>query len=92
MNRAKAKEMQVLLNRCRELWNEFDPIGVLEDGDGPRDEYDSYLPQTVKYALSDTDELIAYVRKIVEADMGMASFPEGEIEKFADRVRDQLGA
>jgi hypothetical protein len=78
MNLAKNREARLLLTRCRELWNEFDPIGVMADGDGPRDEYDSYLAQTVEHAMSDTNGLKAYVRKVVLEYMGLTGFPEEE--------------
>ncbi len=84
--------MRAQIDRCRKLWNEFDPIGVLAGGEGPRDEYDSYLTQTIKYALSDPDQLTAYVRNAVRVQMGMISYPEREIERFANRVRAELSA
>jgi hypothetical protein len=34
------------LAQLRALWCEWDPIGVLDDPDWPRDEYDDYLQPT----------------------------------------------
>jgi hypothetical protein len=81
-----------LIEACRQLWNEFDPIGVFEDGDGPRDEYDAYLPQTVKLALSGADvfKFAAYLRTVVYVNMGMLGFPERKIDEFAARLRERL--
>ena len=77
-----------LMNDCRQLWNEFDPIGVLDDEDGPRNEYDTYLPQTIRLVQSgaDVSELPAYVRSVVHQDMGLTGFPEHEINEFAERL------
>lgn len=56
---------------CRNHWNEFDPIGVRvnlssdsEPDWFPDDEYDSYVPQTVKLAVEGADAV--KMRKHIE--------------------------
>jgi len=46
--------------QMRELWNEFDPIGIMGMADWPRDEYESYLGQTLRLLESraSVDELV----------------------------------
>jgi hypothetical protein len=37
-------------SQIRALWREFDPIGVSQFPDSPRDEYDFYLGPTLRAA------------------------------------------
>ncbi len=80
----------MLIEECRRLWNEFDPIGVLDDEYGTDNEYDSYLPQTIKLVQSDADvfKLTAYVRNVVHVSMGLTGFPEDGIKDFAERLHN----
>jgi hypothetical protein len=39
-------QVEQRLAQLRALWCEWDPIGVLDDPDWPRDEYDDYLQPT----------------------------------------------
>jgi hypothetical protein len=64
-----AKQQEAL----REFWNAFDPIGVMDDPDWPRDEYDRYLPQTLRL-LKDragTLALARYVENMARDEMDM---------------------
>jgi len=35
-------------HELRELWNEYDPIGVMDDPDWHRDEYEAYVGRTMR--------------------------------------------
>jgi hypothetical protein len=57
----------------RELWNAFDPIGVMDDPEWPRDEYDRYLPHTLRL-LTDRAGTLAiaeYVNRVVCNEMAL---------------------
>ena len=89
-NKTRKAEYKRLIEECRRLWNEFDPIGVFDDEDGPDNEYDSYLPHTIKLVQSGADisKLTAYLRSVVHVNIGLGRFPEHRIEAFAQRLHD----
>ena len=91
-NELKKAEYKRLIKECRRLWDEFDPIGVLDEEEGPRNEYDSYLPQTIKLVQSNADvyKIAAYLRSVVHVNMGLTRFPENEINEFAERLQQWL--
>ncbi len=47
-NRTAKAQYRKQLNGLRDLWNAFDPIGVMDDPDWPRDACDRYLPKTLQ--------------------------------------------
>ncbi len=57
----------------RELWNEWDPIGVFPAKGGPLDEYDSYLGPSLRLLEQNAslDEIEAYLEEIVGNHMGL---------------------
>nr|WP_321239395.1 hypothetical protein [uncultured Tolumonas sp.] len=58
------KEMSLkCLSEIRNLWCEWDPIGVMSLADWPRDEYDSYLAPTLCILESgeNNEKLINYL-------------------------------
>jgi hypothetical protein len=60
----------------RKLWNEFDPIGVVDAVD---DEYDSYIGPCLRFAEmgKSIEELEEYVRWVVYEHMGLSETDEG---------------
>jgi hypothetical protein len=71
----------------RELWNAFDPIGVMDDPDWPRDEYDRYLPQTLRL-LKDrvgTFALARYIENMARDEMDMPVSHQAAID-FARKL------
>jgi hypothetical protein len=57
----------------RDLWCQWDPIGVMSDSDWPRDEYDSYLGPSLRYLEQNAslEEIVAYLSYIVGEYMGL---------------------
>ena len=72
----------------RELWNEFDPIGVIKsDNSATDDEYENYVGpclRIVEQGLMD-GEVCEYVTNIVYEYMGMPKSPQldRQIKEFA---------
>jgi hypothetical protein len=67
----QARSGQTALRALRELWNEWDPVGVVS---GPEDdEYDSYLVPTLQMLDSGAtqNELTCYLEDLVGNHMGM---------------------
>ncbi|MEQ9609448.1 MAG: hypothetical protein RLN99_17450 [Kiloniellaceae bacterium] len=61
------------IDELRELWNAFDPIGVMDDPEWPRDEYDRYLPHTLRLLMDGAGTLAIanYVNSMVCDEMGL---------------------
>jgi hypothetical protein len=82
--------------QMRDLWNEFDPIGVMDMADWPRDEYESYLGPTLRLLESraSVDELQGYFAQVTLEHMGLNETPQFEMARrnFAMRVRDWFEA
>ncbi len=64
-------EAHAILSELRELWNEWDPIGVASDA--LQDEYDSYLAPTLRLmnAGASEDELTKYLTLLVREKFGL---------------------
>ena len=60
------------------LIDQWDPIGVMDDPEWPRDEYDSYIGEIYKYlARGESAEFIArHLCLIEETMMGLGRLPE----------------
>ncbi|MGR3620758.1 hypothetical protein [Pseudophaeobacter sp.] len=86
----KTQKRAQLHNKCRFLWEEFDPIGVLSSLGDVSGEYDSYVAPTVDLVVASADryKFSKFVQSCVYANMGLArsSKWDGEIEKFADKL------
>jgi len=82
----KAKEFEKLFPICQQLWNDYDPIGVTDFG--VDDEYNDYIPQTVKLVLlgADKHKLSAFVKEIVRVNMGLESCSSKRMESFVDQL------
>lgn len=78
--------------QVRELWLEFDPIGVMGMSDWPRDEYDSYLGPTLRLLehSASIDDLQNYLAQVTLEHMGMSDSPHFEMSRrnFAKRLKD----
>ena len=76
----------------RELWLEFDPIGVMGMSDWPRDEYDGYLGPTLRLLEQNAsmDALQRYVAQVTLEHMGLTDSPQREMHRrhFAKRLKD----
>lgn len=77
---------------CEALWNEFDPIGVLDDeihpGEFPiLDEYSSYVPQTVRLVVegADQSQFRSHIECICKDWMGLTG-SSSEIDVFAKKL------
>jgi hypothetical protein len=73
----------------RELWNAFDPIGVMEDAEWPRDEYDLYVPHTLKLLADRVGTLVIadYIENVTGNRMGMPVSREAAV-KFARKLEE----
>lgn len=80
------KKYKSLEKICRAYWNEFDPIGVTDTEID--DEYDSYLPQTVKLILAGADEykFLKYIEHCVNINMGMSPTSDQAMRDFARKL------
>jgi hypothetical protein len=57
----------------RELWQSWDPIGMMDIPGAPQDEYDSYLEPTVRLLErgASVDEIEAYLEWVAYKRMGL---------------------
>ncbi len=74
------------IGEIRQLWNEWDPIGVVT-GNGPDDEYNAYLAPTLRLLERDAsvDEIVAYLKWVTLEHMGLSQVANPEA--FAERLR-----
>jgi hypothetical protein len=77
----------------RNLWNEFDPIGVFQiDSEWPKDEYERYVGPTLRLCEEgkDLDAFREYLESVVYEHMGLNRTPLGQraMEKFVEKFRD----
>ncbi|HUX80293.1 MAG TPA: hypothetical protein VMW10_11220 [Alphaproteobacteria bacterium] len=85
MHRLDKVESRTRWRELRDLWNEFDPIGVyIDDQEWPRDEYESYCGTSMRLLEQNaaTSELEAYVQSALDK-MGI----EGDDKKINDFVK-----
>ena len=73
----------------RDLWNEFDPIGVMDDPEWPRDEYEAYVGPTMRLLEQNagTEEIIKSLEWAVCERMGL-NLERQEARHFARRLED----
>lgn len=93
MAEAKARRLSKQESRqrwgeVRDLWNQFDPIGVMDDPEWPRDEYEAYCGRTLRLLEqdADTEELVRHLEWAVCDRMGL-TLDRAEAERFAGRLR-----
>jgi len=66
------QKYEALSEAVKKIVVEWDPIGVLRDGDWPDDEYDSYIPSICSILMNATEvsTLESKLNAIVELNMG----------------------
>lgn len=71
--RLEKEQSRQRYKELRELWCEWDPIGVFADDDWPGDEYDSYLSSTLRLLENGAGkhEISKYLSNIVGDYMGL---------------------
>jgi hypothetical protein len=92
MQRLDKSDSRERWRQVRDLWNEFDPIGVMGMEDWPRDEYESYLGQTLRLLEqgASLEEIQKYLAFVSLEHMGLNETPQFEMSRrnFAKRLRD----
>jgi len=80
----------------RARWNQWDPIGVSPDNDGPQDEYDSYLGPSLRLLerSASQQEITEYLSHIVAEYMGLgaAGIQYSNPSKFASELQEWFSA
>jgi len=91
-NKALKQRYRRLAEVCNALWNEFDPIGVVDDeihagGTPTLDEYSSYVPQTVRLVVdgADRSQFRTYIECICKDWMDLTG-SSSEIDVFAKKL------
>ena len=71
--RLSKEESRRRFSELRELWLEWDPIGVTALPDWPRDEYDAYVGRSMRFLEDDapSSEISKYLTYIVGEYMGL---------------------
>jgi len=86
------KQTGECLKKIRDLWCEWDPIGVTVDPDWPRDEYDNYLKPTLRLLKSgaSNQEVVAYLTNVIGEHMGLGQkgIENSNPSLFAEKLRD----
>ncbi len=92
MQRLDKSDSRERWRQVRDVWNEFDPIGVMGMEDWPRDEYESYLGQTLRLLEqgASLEEIQKYLAFVSLEHMGLNETPQFEMSRrnFAKRLRD----
>ena len=86
------KQTGQCLKKIRELWCEWDPIGVTVDPNWPQDEYDNYLEPTLHLLESgaSNQEIVEYLAYVVGEHMGLGrkGIDYSNPYLFAEKLRD----
>jgi hypothetical protein len=71
--RLDKEQSRLRWHEIRDLWNGWDPIGVMPAQDGPQDEYDGYLGPSLRLLErgASREELERYLEEIVGEHMGL---------------------
>ena len=93
-NRAAAKSIETAIRTV--LVEDWDPIGVMDDPEWPRDEYDSYIGEIYGFlARGESTEFIArHLCFIEDKMMGLGAVPEAVRLPVAAKLKSihlQLG-
>jgi hypothetical protein len=76
---------------ARQMWCEWDPIGVMGLPTWPRDEYDAYLGPTLRLLESGAplEEITLYLAEVEVGRMGLGDTPQAQDARraFAMRLR-----
>jgi hypothetical protein len=78
--------------QIRDLWNDWDPIGVTALSDWPRDEYDAYLGPSLRLLESGASlqALRDYLADVELNRMGLSESPQAQKARlqFAAKLRE----
>ncbi len=87
VRRLEKLESRKRWSELRDLWNEFDPIGVMGDLEWPRDEYESYCGTSMRLLEQNAEnkELEAYVRSALD-NMGIGASDDA-IQNFVKKLK-----
>jgi hypothetical protein len=92
MQRLDKPDSRERWRQARDLWNEFDLIGVMGMSDWPRDEYESYVGQSLRLLeqSASLDEIHKHLSFVTLEYMGLNESPQFEMARraFAKRLRD----
>ena len=72
----------------REKWNEYDPIGVMDDADWPGDEYEAYVGRTLRLLEqgASVEGIVIYLEE-VSGHMGLEFDRRRALQHSAEFVR-----
>ena len=88
MKRLDKKASRQRWRELRDKWNEYDPIGVMDGPDGPRDEYEAYVGPTMR--LLERGATVADIVRYLEqasGHMGLNFDRPGALQHGAELVR-----
>lgn len=87
MDRPEKARLRRQWAALRDLWNGFDPIGVMGDPSWPRDEYESCVGGTLRRLRegASVGEIADYLDAVVNETMKL-NLPRRETERFARRL------
>lgn len=85
----KAQKNSIIDAIRKVLVQHWDPIGIMDDAEWPRDEYDSYIGEVYRYlARGESVEFIArHLCFIEETAMGLRRLPESARLPVAKRLK-----
>ena len=88
MKRFNKKTLPRLWRELAGLWRDYDPIGIMDDPKAPRDEYDTYVGQTLRRLIEGASpaEIAAHLEEL-SARMGLP-FDRARAEEHANRMVD----
>ncbi len=88
MRRLSKQQSRQRWKELRDLWNEFDPIGVVGDPNWPRDEYEAYCGPTMRLLERDAtvSEIVQYLEWVVCDHMEL-NLDHQAAETFALRLQ-----
>jgi hypothetical protein len=78
-------------NELKNLWNQFDPIGVFNiNSDWPNDEYHSYILPVYILPIRNADfnEIRTYIDYIVKEHIGINDIKNEHIINFVHRLQN----
>lgn len=92
MQRLDRSESRERWRQVRDLWNEFDPIGVMGMKDWPQDEYEAYLGQTLRLLEqgASLEKIEQFLTMVTLEHMGLSETPQFQVSRraFAMSLRD----
>lgn len=89
-SRSNTEYGDVTLAECRQLWNEFDPIGLYAGwkDEWAKHEYDRYARHSLELVTANAGHaaISRHVRSVVETSLGLKGFPSDDMDAFARRL------